>query len=86
MVAVVPGPHLGDDEHVGPVPDILFLKHAMPVAYSDSHPTLYRVTRQLESYMMLPSILGVPSACGPLLQLASAQAARGNPQIDVNRI
>ena len=39
---------------------------------------LYRVTRQLESYIMLQSIWGVPPACGPLLQLATAQAGRWN--------
>ena len=61
--------------------------------------TLYRVSRHLDSFIMLQSIWGVPSACGPLLQLATAQAgqhfnksihctkqARETPQIDVNRI
>ena len=38
----------------------------------------YRVTRQLESCIMLQSIWGVPLACGPLLQLATAQAGQGN--------
>ena len=38
----------------------------------------YRVTGQLESYIQLQSIWGVPPACGPLLQLATAQAGYGN--------
>ena len=38
----------------------------------------YRVTRQVESYILLQLIWGVPPACGPLLQLATAQAGRGN--------
>ena len=41
---------------------------------------IYRVTRQLESYIRLQSIWGVPPACGPLLQLATAQAGQGNSQ------
>ena len=36
---------------------------------------IYRVTRQLESYILLQSILGVPSACGPL-----PKQARGTPR------
>ena len=36
------------------------------------------VTRQLKSYILLQSIWGVPPACGPLLQLASAQIGQGN--------
>ena len=40
----------------------------------------YRVTRQVEVYMLLTSIWGVPPACGPLLQLATAQAGQGNSQ------
>ena len=38
----------------------------------------YRVTRQLESYILLQSIWGVLLACGPLLQLATAHAGKGN--------
>ena len=38
----------------------------------------YRVTSQLESYILLQSIWGVPPACGPLLQLATAHAGQGN--------
>ena len=38
----------------------------------------YRVTRQVEAYISLTSIRGVPPACGPLLQLATAQAGQGN--------
>ena len=32
----------------------------------------------LESYILLQSIWGVPPACGPLLQLATAHAGQGN--------
>ena len=39
---------------------------------------LYRVTRHLDSYIILKSFWGVPQACGPLLQLATAQAGQGN--------
>ena len=39
---------------------------------------IYRVTRQLESYILLQSIWGVSPACWPLLQLATAQAGQGN--------
>ena len=38
---------------------------------------LYRVTRHVESYILLRSIWGVPPVCGPLLQLATAQAGQG---------
>ena len=38
----------------------------------------YRVTHQVEPYILLRSIWGVPPACGPLLQLATAQAGQGN--------
>ena len=38
----------------------------------------YRVTRQVEAYILLTSIWGVLPACGPLLQLATAQASQGN--------
>ena len=34
------------------------------------------MTSQLESYILLQSIFGVPPACGPLLQLGSAQAGQ----------
>ena len=34
-------------------------------------PGVYRVTRHLDSYILLQSIWGVPPVCGPLLQLAS---------------
>ena len=40
----------------------------------------YRVTRHLDSYILLQSIWGVRPACGPLLQLAAAQAGQGNSQ------
>ena len=36
------------------------------------------MTRQVEAYILLTSIWGIPSACGPLLQLATAQAGQGN--------
>ena len=39
---------------------------------------MYRVTRQVEAYILLTSIWGVPPACGPLLQLATAHAGQGN--------
>ena len=40
---------------------------------------LYRVTRHLDSYILLQSLVWiVPPACGPLLQLATAQAGQGN--------
>ena len=38
----------------------------------------YRITRKVEAYISLTSIWGVPPACGPLLQLAIAQAGQGN--------
>ena len=38
----------------------------------------YRVTRQVDSYILLQSIWGVPPAGGPLLQLATAQAGQVN--------
>ena len=38
----------------------------------------YRAAQHLESYILLQSIWGVPPACGPLLQLATAQASQGN--------
>ena len=39
---------------------------------------IYRVTRQLQYYIMLQSIWGVPPVCLPLLQLATAQAGQWN--------
>ena len=36
------------------------------------------MTRHLDSYILLKSIWGVPPACGPLLQLATAQEGQGN--------
>ena len=38
----------------------------------------YRVTLHLDSYILLQWIRGVPPTCGPLLQLATAQAGQGN--------
>ena len=38
----------------------------------------YRVTSKVEAYISMTSIWGVPSACGPLLQLAHAQAGQEN--------
>ena len=37
---------------------------------------IYSVTRHLDSYILLQSIWRVPPACGPLLQLATAQACQ----------